>query len=222
MAAQEARKYNVYPLDDNTTQRGLPHHRPSLIEGRTKFTFYRENVRMPELSTVNVKNTSFDLTAELVIPEAGAEGVVVCQGGNMAGWSLYVRDNKPVYFYNWMGHELYAVESTAQLPTGPVTLKFTFDYDGGGLGKGGTAHLSVNGKPVAAGRIEKTVPFIFSMSGETFDVGEDTGAPVGPYAHGFPFTGTIQKIEIELRDAPDTAAQQAVQQGQVNAALKAQ
>ena len=219
---QEARKYNVYPLDDNTTQRGLPHHRPSLIEGRTRFTFYRENVRMPELSTVNVKNTSFDLTAELVIPEAGAEGVVVCQGGNMAGWSLYVRDNKPVYFYNWMGHELYAVESTAQLPTGPVTLKFTFDYDGGGLGKGGTAHLSVNGKPVAAGRIEKTVPFIFSMSGETFDVGEDTGAPVGPYAHGFPFTGTIQKIEIELRDAPDAAAQQAVQQGQVNAALKAQ
>ena len=115
---QEARKYNVYPLDDNTTQRALPHHRPSLIEGRTKFTYYRDNVRMPELSIVNLKNTSFDLTAELVIPEAGAEGVVVCQGGNMAGWSLYVRDNRPVYCYNWMGHELYAVESAEPLPAG--------------------------------------------------------------------------------------------------------
>ena len=177
---------------------------------------------MPELSTVNVKNTSFDLTAELVIPAGGAEGVVVCQGGNMAGWSLYVHDSKPVYCYNWMGHELYAVESAEQLPPGPVMLTLTFDYDGGGLGKGGVARLLVNGKPTAEGRIEKTVPFIFSMSGETFDVGEDTGAPVGPYAHGFPFTGTIQKIEIELRDMPDAAAQRTIQQGQVNAALKAQ
>ncbi|MBP8294069.1 MAG: hypothetical protein KAX65_14935, partial [Caldilineaceae bacterium] len=108
------------------------------------------------------------------------------------------------------------------LPTGTVTLKLTFDYDGGGLGKGGAAQLSVNGEPVAAGRIEKTVPFIFSMSGETFDVGEDTGAPVGPYPHGFPFMGTIGKIEIELRGAPDAAAQQAVQRGQMDAALKSQ
>ncbi|MBP8293535.1 MAG: arylsulfatase, partial [Caldilineaceae bacterium] len=138
---QEARKYNVYPLDDNTTQRAMPHLRPSLIEGRTKFTYYRENVRMPELSIVNLKNTSFDLTAELVIPEGGAEGVVVCQGGNLAGWSLFVRDNKPIYFYNWMGHEMYAIQPATPLPTGTVTLKLTFDYDGGGLGKGGAAQL---------------------------------------------------------------------------------
>jgi arylsulfatase A-like enzyme len=219
---QEARKYNVYPLDDNTTQRSLPHNRPSLIEGRTKFTYYRDNVRMPELAIVNLKNTSFDLTAELVIPSGGAEGVVVCQGGNMAGWSLYVRDGKPIYFYNCLGHDMFTVEADTPLPTGDVTLKLGFDYDGGGLGKGGTGRLIVNGKTVAEGRVEKTVPFIFSMSGETFDVGEDTGSPVGPYEHGFPFTGTIKKVEIELRSMPDAAAQHAMHEGQVDAALKSQ
>jgi len=204
---QEARKHGVYPLDDNTTQRAQPHYRPSLVEGRSKFTYYRENVRMPELSIVNLKNTSFDLTAELVVPAGGAEGVVVCQGGNMAGWSLFVRDGRPVYFYNWMGHEMYAVESPVALPAGATTLKLVFDYDGGGLGKGGTARLLIDGRAVAEGRIEKTIPFLFSMSGETFDVGEDTGAAVGPYEHGFPFTGDIKKVEIELRTDGEAAEQ---------------
>ena len=83
--------------------------------------------------------------------------------------------------------------------TGLVALKVDFDYDGGGLGLGGTAKLSVNGEQVAEGRIEKTVPFVFSMSGETMDVGIDTGAPVAPYPHHeFPFTGTIKKVDIEV------------------------
>ena len=103
---------------------------PSLIEGRARFTFYRDNVRMPELSIVNLKNTSFDLTAELAVPEGGAEGVVVCQGGNMAGWSLYVRDSRPVYFRNWVGHEMYAVESPEPLPAGQATLKLVFGSPG--------------------------------------------------------------------------------------------
>ncbi|RKG91596.1 arylsulfatase [Corallococcus terminator] len=218
----EARKYSVYPLDDNTTQRALPQYRPSLLEGQRKVTYYRENVRMPELAIVNMKNTSFVLTAELVVPEGGAEGVVVCQGGSLAGWSLYVRDGKPVYFYNWLGHEMYSVEGADPLPEGAVELKVVFDYDGGGVGKGGIARLLVNGQPVAEGRIEKTVPFLFSMSGETFDVGEDTGAPVGPYAHGFAFTGIIRKVVIELPSGPDESTRRQVHAGQVDAALMSQ
>ena len=86
---REARAYDVYPLSDQTTLRALPHNRPSLLEGKTRFTLYRDHVRQSELATVSLKNTSFDLRAKLKIPEGGAEGVVICQGGNMAGWSLY-------------------------------------------------------------------------------------------------------------------------------------
>ncbi len=196
---EQAWKYQVYPLSGDTTSRALPFHRPSLIAGQKKFTYYRENVHLPELAIVNMKNRSFEMTAYLEIPEGGAEGVVICQGGNLAGWTLFVRDNKPTYYYNWMGHEIYEIASDQELPQGAVTLKVDFEYDGGGLGLGGHAALSVNGDKVADGRVEKTVPFVFSMSGETMDVGIDTGAPVAPYPHHeFPFTGTIKKVDIEV------------------------
>jgi arylsulfatase A-like enzyme len=218
---KECRKYNVYPLDDNTTLRALPDNRPSLVEGLTKFTYYRDNTRMPELAIANMKNTSFDLTAYLHIPNAGADGVIVCQGGNMAGWSLYVKDSKPIYHYNWLGHEHYSIAASQPLPAGEVELKLAFDYDGGGLGKGGIAKLLVNGKSVAEGRVEKTVPFMFSMSGETFDVGEDTGASAGPYEHDFSFAGDIRKIEIELRTAKNAVQKRREDAGRTAAALKA-
>jgi arylsulfatase len=223
---QKAWKYNVYPLSGETLSRSLPFNRPSLIAGQKKFTFYRSNVHMPEMAIVSMKNRSFVMTAHLEIPKGGAEGVVVCQGGNLAGWSLYVQDNKPVYYYNWLGHEMYAVKGAEALPTGPVELKVSFDYDGGGLGKGGSATLFVNGEQVAQGRIEKTVPFVFSMSGETFDVGEDTGAPVGPYPHEFPFTGKIGKIDIEvasmLAGIPEEKLNSLLGEGMAQAALAAQ
>jgi arylsulfatase len=218
---QEARRHQVYPLSDQTTMRALPHNRPSLLDGRTRFVLYRENVRMPELAAVNLKNTSFDLRAVLRVPEAGADGVVICQGGPMAGWSLYVLDGRPTYLYNWFGREITTVASPTPLPAGAVALGLTFEYDGGGLGMGGLARLSVDDVEVARGRIERTVPFLFSMSGETLDVGVDTGAPVGPYAHHFPFMGMIDQIEIELRPVRDH--QEGPQQdGQWRAALSAQ
>ena len=108
--------------------RALPQNRPSLLEGRTHFLLYRENVRMPELAAVNLKNTSFDLCADLRVPEAGADGGVICQGGPMAGWSLYVLDGRPTYLYNWFGRELTAVASPAPLPAGAVALGLTFEY----------------------------------------------------------------------------------------------
>ena len=218
----EARAYDVYPLSDQTTQRALPRNRPSLLEGKTQFTLYRDHVRQPELATVNLKNTSFDLSAKLRIPAGGAEGVVICQGGNMAGWSLYVKDGMPVYHYNLYGRELTSIAGTEPLPTGDVALGIRFDYDGGGLGKGGQVHLTVNGAEVAAGRLERTVPFLFSMSGETLDVGVDTGAPAGPYPHRFPFTGAIERIEISTQPALDAAAAEQVRAGERRAAMASQ
>ena len=119
----EARRYHVYPLSGETTSRALPFHRPSLIAGRRTFTYYPENVRMPEMAVVNMKNHDFDLVAHLEVPEGTVEGVVMCQGGNMAGWSLYVRDGRPIYHYNWLGHEQYVVESPRALPAGEVALR---------------------------------------------------------------------------------------------------
>ena len=132
---QEAQKYNVYPLDGATTMRSLPMHRPSPIQGVKHFTYYPESVHLPEMAIVNMKNCSFELTAHLQIPEDGAEGVVVCQGGNMAGWSLYLDDSKPVYYYNYLGHEQYRIASDTPLPAGDVQLGVQFAYDGQGLGK---------------------------------------------------------------------------------------
>jgi hypothetical protein len=218
----EARAYDVYPLSDQTVLRALPHNRPSHLEGKTHFTLYRDNVRMPELSSVNVKNTSFDLRAYLAVPADGCDGVIICQGGSMAGWSLYVTDGRPAYVYNYFGREITTIRSDVVLSPGQVEVSLWFDYDGGGLGKGGTAVLSVARREVARGRIENTVPFVFSMSGETLDVGIDTGAPVGPYPHGFPFPGRIERVEIDVRPELDDQQRQQVRAGEMRAASAAQ
>jgi arylsulfatase A-like enzyme len=219
---EEARRYGVYPLSDETTMRALPHNRPSLLEGRTRFTLFPENVRLPELASVNVKNTSFELRAHLRIPEGGADGVVICQGGNMAGWSLYVMDGKPVYHYNYFGRVLTSVASDGRLPIGNVEVGLKFDYDGGGLGRGGAIHLLVDSAEVASGRLENTVPFIFSMSGETLDVGVDTGSPAGPYADHFRFAGSIDRVEIDLMPELDAQERQEQRDGQMRGALASQ
>ena len=207
----EARKYDVYPLSDETTARARPENRPSLLEGRTSATFYRENVRIPELATINFKNTSFDLRAHVHIPDGGAEGVIICQGGSLAGWSLYVQNGVLRYVYNYLGHDITTVASERPLPPGDAVLAVSFDYDGGGLGKGGSVTLTVDGSIAGTGRVNKTVPFLFSMSGETLDVGVDTGSPVGPYPNEFRFTGDILRIDVQLKpehrdDDPEIAA----------------
>ena len=175
----EARRHNVYPLRDAGSPRGGPLRVPRLLDGVRKATYTTAHVRMPERSVIDVKNKSFDLTADLVVPDDGCEGVVVCQGGNLAGWTLYLRDGCPAYHYNWFGHERFEVRAEDPLAPGARQLRVLYDHDGG-LGAGGTATLFIDGQVVATGRVESTVPFTFSMSGETFDVGVDTGSPVGP------------------------------------------
>jgi len=195
----EATKFDVYPLSDETVSRGLPHNRPSHLDGVQSLTLYPENVRMSELSAVNFKNTSFDIAAFVTVPLSGGAGVLICQGGSMAGWSFYLSENGiPSYHYNFFGHELTTIAAPNPIAPGNHILGVRFVYDGGGLGKGGEVHLFVNGAEVAVGRIEATVPFIFSMSGETMDVGIDSCSPAGPYPAQFPFTGRIEKINVEL------------------------
>jgi hypothetical protein len=157
---------------------------------------------MIENTFMNIKNRSSKITAELVIPTTRANGAILSQGGRFGGWSLYMKDGKPSYVYNFLGLARYTIASQA-LPPGPATVTLDFVYDGGGVGKGGKATLLVNGKPVAEGRVEKTQPNIFSAD-ETADVGIDNQTPV---AQGIGigaetrFTGRINKITLEVGQA---------------------
>jgi arylsulfatase len=155
---------------------------------------------MLENTFMNIKNRSSKITADLVIPASGANGAILSQGGRFGGWSLFVRDGRPAYTYNFLGLERYTVTAPQTLPPGPVTVTLDFVYDGGGVGRGGKATLLVNGKPVAEGRVEKTQPNIFSAD-ETADVGIDNQTPV---AEGIGigaltrFTGRINKVTLEV------------------------
>lgn len=146
---------------------------------------------------------------------------MICIGGSMSGWSLYLRDGVPAFTYNYLGHELATVAAPQALGEGPVVLGLSFDYDGGGLGKGATASLLFDDAVASSGRIERTVPSRFSMSGETLDVGVDTGSPVAPYGRAFEFTGRIDRIDVTVSPRPaDLAA--AIAEAETRAAVAAQ
>jgi arylsulfatase A-like enzyme len=195
----EAAKYNVLPLDDRFIERADPSLRPSLIAGRTDFTYYPGAIRIPESSSANVKNRSHSIAAYIDIPQNGGDGVLVAAGGVVGGYVLYVKDGKPTYEYNWFSQQRYKVESSEKLSPGPATVRMDFKYDGGGPGKGGTATLFINDKKVGEGRIEKTILGRYSAD-ETFDIGMDTGSPVSnDYRSPNPYTGTLRKVEIHLR-----------------------
>jgi arylsulfatase len=200
---QEAEKYHVLPIDDRTIERMNPAlaGRPDVLGDRTSLTLYEGMQGMLENTFMNVKNRSSKITAELDIPADGANGAILSQGGRFGGWSLFMKDGKPAYTYNFLGLARYTVVAPQALASGPATVTLDFAYDGGGVGKGGKATLSVNGKAVAEGRVEKTQPNIFSAD-ETADVGIDNQTPVaegigiGPETR---FTGTINKITLEVK-----------------------
>jgi arylsulfatase A-like enzyme len=199
---KEAAKYQVLPLDDRTFERFIASMvgRPDLMEGRTSMTLHEGMTGMMDNVFINIKNHSHSLTAELEIPESGTDGVVMCQGGRFGGWSLYTKDGKLNYCYNWVGLEQYKIADAKPLPAGKVTVKFDFVYDGGGLGKGGTGTLFVNGDQVAQGRIEHTASVIFSPD-ETADVGIDEATNVTDDYRELDnnFTGKISKVILELK-----------------------
>jgi arylsulfatase len=193
-----ATKYNVLPLDDRFIERADPAMRPSLIEGRTKFTLFPGVRRVPESSSPNVKNKSHAITVEVEIPKEGADGVLVAAGGTVGGYALFVKEGKPMYEYNYLTVERFRVAGKDKLKPGTHTIRFEFKYDGGGVGKGGTGTIFVDEKEAVRGRIEKTILGRFSAD-ETFDTGEDTGSPVSDlYKAPFRFAGPIKKTEIDL------------------------
>ncbi len=195
---KEGKKFGVFPLDDRLAGRLDVKLRPSWTSGRNQFVFYEGMTGLPEGTAPNVKNKSHSISADVIIPNNGAEGVLLATGGGTGGYVLYVQDNKLTYEYDWFGYDRYTVTST-DLPTGKVNLRMDFKYDGGGAGKGGLVTLFVNGNKAGEGRIEKTIPGRFSL--DTMDVGMDQNAPVGnDYQPPFKFSGTIEKVTLSLQE----------------------
>jgi arylsulfatase len=213
----EAKKYHVLPLDDRFFERALASAvgRPDLMAGRTSLTLAEGMTGMMENVFLNVKNKSLTITADVEVPQAGATGAVLVQGGRFGGWALYVKNGVPAYDYNFLGMQRTSVVASKPLAPGKATIRFDFAYDGGGLGKGGTGRLFVNNEQVGQGRIEHTQAMIFSAD-ETADVGIDLGTPVveaiGSEAKSR-FTGRIPKVTIEVRDA-NAKAEAAVAEGE--------
>jgi arylsulfatase len=199
---KEAENNSVLPLDDRTLERtnAALVGRPDLMAGRTLLTVHQGMLGMSENVFINIKNRSHTITADVDIPKSGANGVILAQAGRFGGWSLYVKDGKPAYTYNFLGLQRYTVVSNQALPAGKSIIRFEFAYDGGGLGKGGTGTIFVNDKSVASGRIDRTQCCAFSAD-EGADVGADEGTPVTEvYKVPFKFTGKIGGVTIELKE----------------------
>ncbi|WP_127473516.1 arylsulfatase [Microbacterium sulfonylureivorans] len=196
----EAVKYNVLPLDDRTADRVNPDiaGRPTLIHGSTQL-FFPGMGRLSENSVVSIKNKSFSVTAEIVVPVGGANGVVIAQGGRFGGWSLFLHEGRAKFVYNVLGIHEFATVSEAPLAEGTHQLRMEFAYDGGGLAKGGGVTLFSDGEPVGTGRVEATQAMVFSAD-ETTDIGYESGTPVtDDYTpQTSRFTGKISWVQIDL------------------------
>jgi len=194
----EARKYQVLPLDNSILERILA-PRPSATAGRTEFTYSGEVSGLPDGSAPNLLSRSFSIAAEVEIPKGGAEGMLNTLGGRFGGYGLYLVKGKPVFTYNLLALEKFRWESPQVLTPGKHTILFDFKYDGPGLAKGGTGVLSVDGKEVARKTIPHTVPALFTID-ESFDIGVDTrtGVDDKDYKPPFRFTGKLDKLTIKL------------------------
>ena len=198
----EATRYKVLPLDDRMIEKMNPDTagRPTLIKGKTQLLFGGMG-RLSENCVLNIKNKSHSVTAEIVVPAQGAEGVIISQGANIGGWTLYALGGKLKYCYNWGGFKHFMVESAGKIPAGDHQVRMEFAYAGGGLGKGGKATLFIDGQKVGEGEIGATLPIIFSAD-DGCDVGEDSGAPVSPdYKAGHNhFNGRVKGVLLSIAE----------------------
>jgi hypothetical protein len=196
----EATKYNVLPMDDRGAERFEPTlaGRPTLIRGNSQL-FFPGMGRLSENSVVSIKNKSFSVTADVDVPAAGAEGVIIAQGGRFGGWCLYAKDGKAKFVYNVLGIQEFATEADEPISAGTHQVRMEFAYDGGGLAKGGNVTLYYDGTAVGTGRVGATQPMIFSAD-ETTDIGYESGTTVTPdYTVGSSrFTGKINWVQIDL------------------------
>ena len=198
----EAVKYGVLPMDDRTSERLEPTMagRPTLVRGKTQL-FFPGMGRLSENSVVSIKNKSFSVTAEVTIPDSGAEGVIIAQGGRFGGWAFFARDGRLKFVYNVLGIQEFPVVSESLLAAGTRQVRVEFAYDGGGLAKGGGVTLYDDGKPIGSGRVEATQPMVFSAD-ETTDIGYESGTTVSSdyTSRTSRFSGKIAWVQIDLGD----------------------
>ncbi|WP_443939196.1 arylsulfatase [Pedobacter sp. MW01-1-1] len=199
----EAARYNVLPLDWRAAERlnGEAMGRPSLAGDRKTFTYYPGQVALPNEAAPRTLNKSWSITANLDIPDAGVEGMIVTHGGIMGGYGLYIKDGKLTFVYDYLGLAWTNVTSKSTLPKGKVKVQVNFNYKGapGEVGKGAEVNLMVNGSKVAEGTIPKTIPIQYSL-GEGMDIGIDYGSAVDfTYKLPFKFTGTINNVVFDMK-----------------------
>ena len=206
----EFAKYQVLPLDASVATR-LVVPRPSLVAGRKVFTYSGEPVTgIPDGTAPNVLNTSYTITAVIEVPQAGAEGIIVTEGGRFGGYGMYLLKGKPVFLWNLLDLKRVRWEGTEALTPGKHTIEYDFKYDGlgfatlafnnlSGIGRAGAGTLKVDGKVVATQTMDRTIPLVLPWD-ETFDIGSDTGTPVDDqdYQVPFKFTGKIDKLSIAV------------------------
>jgi arylsulfatase len=212
----EAKKYQVFPLDASVAAR-IVAPRPNITAGRSEFVYTRPMVGLPQGDSPFLLDTSFTVTADIVVPEGGAEGMMLTSGGRFAGYGFYLLEGKPVWLWNLVDLERVEWEGPDALPPGKHTVEYDFAYDGlgagtlafnsfEGLGRPATGTLKVDGKVVATKKMEKTLPMILQWD-QSFDVGSDTltGVNDADYTPPFAFTGTLEKLTIEV-DQPQLSA----------------
>jgi hypothetical protein len=196
----EATKYNVLPLDDRRMERFNADlaGRPVLIKGKTQLLFGGMG-RLSENTVLVLKNKSHSVSAQVVVSKIPAEGVIIAQGGKFGGWALYAKNGKPAYCYNFAGLKSFTIYADATIPEGEHQVRMEFDYDGGGLGKGGTVTLYIDGKKCGSGRVEMTLAMILSAD-ETCDVGVGTGTAVSADypERGNAFTGKVKWVQLDI------------------------
>jgi len=201
----EAVRYNVLPLDDRRVERFNADlaGRPTLVNGMSQLLFGGMG-RLSEHSLLVLKNKSHAVSAQITVPDGGANGVIVAQGGAFGGWSLYLDEGRPAYCYNLFGLQRFKVYGDAPVPPGEHQVRMEFAYDGGGLAKGGDVTLFLDGAPVGKGRVEATVPMLFSAD-ETADVGADSATPVSDdYGPGDShFTGHVGWVQLDIDEAAE-------------------
>jgi len=203
----EATRYNVLPLDDDLAKKMNPDvaGRPNLIKGNTQLLFGGMG-RLSENCVLNLKNKSHSITAAIVVPQQGAQGVIIAQGANIGGWSVYANKGKLKYCYNLGGVQRFYVEAANPLTPGEHQVRVEFAYAGGGLAKGGKVALYTDGKKVGEGEVSMTLPMVFSAD-DGLDVGEDSGAPVsedyGPTGNAF--NGRVKGVQLAIAEDAESA-----------------
>jgi hypothetical protein len=193
---RDAERFHVLPIDDRLLERTNAElvGRPTVMEGRNSVTYGPGMKGMGVDIFIATPGKSYTMTADIEVQD-GAGGVIVAQGGRFGGFSFFLKDGKPAFAYNYLGLETFTVSSPQALSAGRHTVVYAFTSDGG-LGKGGTGTITVDGKTAAQGRIERTQPGIFSVD-DLADVGTDDGTPVTDYGKSRKFTGTLNKVTIE-------------------------